>query len=588
MHYRFGPLPDQTGTTFRLWAPSQPHVELLLVDRPPAPMQRDGDGFWSLHVEGIATGTLYRFRAAGIEFPDPAARQQQDDADGWSLVRGPSGRAPHPGPLRPWHETILCEVHVGAVTPEGTFRALMDRLEHFRDAGYTGLELMPVNEFPGSRNWGYDGTLLFAPDRAYGTPEDLRALVDRAHDLGLCILLDVVYNHFGDVQNFIPAYAPEFFAEKVHTPWGPAIDFDRAWVRQFFYENACWWLAEYDVDGLRLDAVHEIATDSRDLFLGELARAARAVKPDAKLVIENVRNQMHWLTRSGEDGKTPVDFTAQWNDDYHHVMNYLVTGEKKQGYEDSSRDPVADLEKSLADGFVHDGDAEGPSDGRERNQPASALPMEAFVAFIQNHDQIGNRVDGKRIVDRVDADRLDFAHFVTLLNPQIPMFFMGEEAHLRRGFAFFFDFAAEVAEARAGQRLEQMRTMFDEEVGDIGLPDPNDPRTFAASKIVWEDFAAPRHQQALARFRELTALRRELVWPLTGGKCLDAWSARQGNALIVTWSYEAGQFNMVLNPTRQEAGVAVNLRGPAASTGYFQFVSQGLRLGPWSALVWRS
>ncbi len=584
MQYRFGPRVDDTGTTFQLWAPDQPSAQVLIAGRAPVDMAA-ADGFWTARVDGVRPGARYRYRVAGHDVPDLAAREQQG-ADGWSVVRGSFGREPHPGPLRPWHESILCEVHVGTVSPEGTYKGLMERLEHFRDAGYTGLELMPLNTFAGQRGWGYDGVLIFAPHAAYGTPEELRALVDRAHDLGLCMVLDVVFNHFGDVQNTLPLYAPGWFDDDIKTPWGPAIDFRKAEIRQFYRENACWWLSEYDFDGLRFDAVHEIATEASDLFLGELARACRAVKPDAKLVIENVKNQMHWLTRDATD--KPRDFTAQWNDDYHHVMQYLVTGEKVSGYEDASRDAVADLEKSLADGFVHDGDAGPGSDGRTRHEPASQLPMEAFVAFLQNHDQIGNRPDGKRIVERVDAERLDFGHFVTLLSPQIPLFFMGEEAHLRCPFLFFFDLPEPARSEKRDNRYWQMDNVFHVKVDPGSLPDPQDPQTFAHSKLDWDAYGRDVHQAALARFRELTSLRRELIWPLTAGKCLAAWSARQGDGLIVTWQYEAGTYNMVVNPTGARTTMDVRLAGPAASTGRFAVRGGTVDLWPWSALVWRS
>ena len=586
MQYSFGPLPDATGTLFRLWAPSQSDARLLLENRDALPMQKQDDGVWQVRVEGVGLGKRYRFGVDGHEFPDPASRQQDGDADGWSIVRGPSGKAPHPGPLRPWHETILCDVHVGTASPEGAFKGLMDRLEHFRDAGYTGLELMPINEFPGTRGWGYDGVLLFAPESAYGTPEDLRALVDRAHDIGLCIILDVVYNHFGSVANFIPLYAPEWFDQEIKTPWGPAVDFRQPMVRQFYYENACWWLQEYDVDGLRFDAIHEMATEAKDQFLGELARACRAIKPDAKLVVENIKNQMHWLTRS--DSNEPVDFTAQWNDDFHHVLQYLVTGEKVGGYGDPNRDPVADFEKSLADGFVHDGDAGPDSDGRRRNEPASQLPMQAFVAYLQNHDQIGNRPDNKRIVARVDAERLDFGHFVILLSPQIPLFFMGEEAHLRCPFMFFFDLPEPDRTEKRDDRYNQMEHIFMTKVAPGSLPDPQAEETFRKSKLDWDAYGCEEHREALDRFKELTALRRELVWPLTSTKCLNAWSARQGNGLIVTWQYEAGTYNMVLNPTGEQVDVEISLHEPAASTGRFEFHNGRVRVWPWSALVWRS
>ena len=588
MQYQFGPLLDDKGAIFRLWAPSQPGVNLLLENRRPQPMQRQDNGFWFARADGVGPGTRYKFNIDGYEFPDPASRQQAEGADGWSIVRASFGRAPHAQPLRPWYESIMCEVHVGTVTPEGTFRALMERLEHFRDAGYSSIELMPINEFPGARGWGYDSTLIFAPHHAYGTPEDLRALVDRAHELGLCVSADVVYNHFGSVDNFVPRYAPEWFDDKIDTPWGPAVNMREAAVRQFYYENACWWLAEYDFDGLRFDAIHEISTEARDQFLGELARAARAIKPDAKLIVENVKNQMHWLTRRDDD--TPVDYTAQWNDDYHHVLQFLVTGEKGNGYDDPNRDAVADLEKSLADGFVHDGDSDGngQSDGRTRHEPASQLPMEAFIGYLQNHDQIGNRPDGKRIVERVDADRLDFGHFVTLLSPQIPLFFMGEEAHLRCGFFFFFDLPEPFASEKRDDRYEQMEKIFQTKVEPGSLPDPQATETFEHSKLDWDAYGHDEHRKALDRFRELCALRRELIWPLSSGKCLNAWSARQGDGLIVTWQYDSGTYNMALNPTGRGVHVELSMPEPAASTGTFERTPFGMQLGPWSALVWRS
>jgi malto-oligosyltrehalose trehalohydrolase len=539
---------------------------------------------WSVALAQAGPGTRYMFSIGDLRFPDPASRQQAGDVDGWSVVRARFGRPPSPNPLRPWHESVICEVHVGTATPEGTFRGLAQRLEHFSEAGYTGIELTPIAEFPGHRGWGYDGVLAFAPEHAYGPPDELRALVERAHQLGLCIDLDVVYNHFGQVKSRIPQHTPEFFTEGSETPWGPAIDFTKPMVRRFFIENACWWLEEFDVDGLRFDAIHEMKTDGRDQFLGELARACRAIKPDAKLVVENVRNQMHWLTRDAND--LPKDFTAQWNDDFHHVLQFLVTGERRQGYEDESRDPIADLEKSLADGFVHDGDGGPDSDGRTRNEPASQLPMQAFVAFLHNHDQIGNRPDGKRIVDRVDAERLDFAHFVVLLSPQIPMFFMGEEARLRQPFYFFFDLPEPDQSRLRDDRYEQMEKIFGETAPPGSLPDPQDEATFVQSKLAWADYALPRHSEALARFRELVALRRKLIWPLAATRCIDARSARQGNGLIVTWQYAAGTYSMLLNPTDEEVTLEVSITGPAASTGRFEILDTQVRLGPWTALAW--
>ena len=227
-------------------------------------------------------------------------------------------------------------MHVGTATPDGTFTALKDHLQHFADAGYTALEIMPINEFPGARNWGYDGTLIFAPESAYGTPEDFKGLVARAHELGLSIILDVVYNHFGGVDNFAPDYVPEWFDPEVQTPWGPGINFSNEVVRKFYYENAVMWLTEYGVDGLRFDAIHEIKSPARDMFLGELAQACKIAKPDCKLIVENMENSFTMLERDAQN--QPMKYVAQWNDDMHHVMVYLVTGEgKKTGYDDKSQ-----------------------------------------------------------------------------------------------------------------------------------------------------------------------------------------------------------------------------------------------------------
>lgn len=332
--YRFGPQWNaDSSVTFRLWGPSLARAEVLVDGRPALILEPGNDGFLSATMRDIGPGARYRFRTGGKSFPDPASRQQDGDADGWSILRRPIAPSSRTTPLRPWHETIICEVHIGTVTPEGTFDGLRRRLEHFRDAGYTCLEIMPINEFPGRRNWGYDGTLICAPDTAYGTPDELRDLVDRAHELGLCMVLDVVYNHFGETDNFIPAYAPEWFDRKVQTPWGPGINFEQPMVRQFYYENACLWLCEYDFDGLRFDSVHEMRTSSRDLFLGELSKAARTAKSHAKLIIENMDNTAKWLERDAATNE-PVNFCAQWNDDIHHVLNYLVTREPKYGYDD--------------------------------------------------------------------------------------------------------------------------------------------------------------------------------------------------------------------------------------------------------------
>lgn len=582
---RHGPLVDGDTTHFRLWAPSAPEVKLVLKEGGETlAMSRDEEGFWTLAVAGAGPGTRYKFEIGGTLYPDIASRQQDADTKGWSVVREPLPPSGRSAPLRPWHETVICEVHIGTATPEGTFAALAERLEHFRDAGYTCLEIMPINEFPGSRNWGYDGTLIFAPESAYGTPEELRALVDRAHELGLCMVLDVVYNHFGEVDNFVAEVAPEFFTDEVETPWGPAVNFTEPAVRQFFYENARMWLEEFDFDGLRFDAVHEMGTEGRDLFLIELAHQAMAAKQGAKLILENMDNTATWLERTAED--EPVLYAAQWNDDIHHVLTHLVTGEPILGYEDTSKDAYADLEKALADGFVHDGEVEGHSDGRTRNEPASRLPPDAFITYVQNHDQIGNKGDSKRLADHIAADKLDFLYFIVMLAPQIPLLFMGEEASLRTKFPFFVDFPEEEGEEKHRDRHEQMEEIFKEDVPPEGLPHPNEVDTFKMAKLDWEGFASPAAQGALGRFRELAAMRREIVWPLAASVCTDARSVRQGNGIIITWVFEAGEYSMALNPQEEPIILDCEVKGDPVSTGTYAIGGGTLQLGAWSAIVW--
>ena len=585
--YRFGPVINDDGSvTFRLWGPSLARAEVVFEQGESALMQPVDDGFLAVTVPDLDEGTRYRFRAGGKSFPDLASRQQDSDTDGWSIVRRPLTPSPRDTPLRPWHETIICEVHVGTATPEGTFNGLRDRLEHFRDAGYTCLEIMPLNEFPGSRNWGYDGTLIWAPDVSYGTPDELRALVDRAHELGLCMVLDVVYNHFGETDNFVQHYAPEWFDPDVETPWGAGINFNEPMVRQFYYENARLWLSEYDFDGLRFDSVHEMKTSSRDRFLGELSEAARAAKSHAKLIIENMDNTATWLERD-EATNEPVNFVAQWNDDIHHVLNFLVTEEPKYGYDDPSKDPIADLEKALADGFVHDGEVSGETDGHTRGEPGSRLPPDCFITYVQNHDQIGNRGDNRRLPDRVSAEKLDFLHFVAFMAPQIPLFFMGEEAHLRTPFPFFIDLPPGPAKAKSDDREKQMSEIFDEKIPPEGLPDPNEEATFQIAKLDWADFGTEIAKAALKRFTTLSSWRQERVWPLAATPCLDARTERHGDALIINWIFDKGTLSMALNPSNQANELPCMTDAPV-STGTFEQNGALLRLGPWSAVSWRS
>jgi malto-oligosyltrehalose trehalohydrolase len=344
------------------------------------------------------------------------------------------------------------------------------------------------------------------------------------------------------------------------------------------------WLSEYDLDGLRFDAVHEIKTGAAGRFLDELAAVARQDKPSAKLVIENVDNIASLLVR--DEAGEPIHYTAQWNDDIHHVVHFLVTGEKRNGYEDESRDAIADLEKGLRDGFIHDGEAPGESDGRTGGEPGSDLPPEAFVGFVQNHDQIGNRPDGKRLADRISAEKLDFVQFLAMLAPHLPLFFMGEEAHVRSTFTFFVDLEGEAARAKREDRYRQMGDIFHEEVEAGELPDPSDPETFERSKFAWEELGMPERQAALERFRELAGWRRELVWPLLKTRCLSAVSWRHDQCLVITWGFEAGWLSIALNPSDEAHDMVCEAGAAPVGTGSYEQDGETLRLGAWSAIAW--
>ena len=585
---RFGPELLAEATRFRLYAPDAPAVDLEIDGADPQSMQRGADGFFHLDVAEARPGTRYRFRVEGQPVPDPASRRQAEDADGWSVLVDPFSarscpRSPHTP--RPWHEAVIAEVHVGTATPEGTFRALIDRLDHYVAAGFTVIELMPVADFAGRRNWGYDGVLFYAPDTAYGTPEDLRALIDAAHERGLGMMLDVVYNHFGPSGNYLPLYAKSFFREDVSTPWGPAIDLGNPTVRAFFTENAAYWLGAFGFDGLRFDAVHALATESAETFLRELALACRAVRPEAWLVLENHDNIAEWLLR-GEDHL----YTAQWNDDWHHAFHVLATGETGGYYAPYAADPPAAASRALTEGFVFQGEAYPDPQGKPRGTLSAGLPPDAFVSFVQNHDHIGNRALGDRLAGTLEPSRLAFLRFVLLLSPAVPMLFQGEEALLAKPFPFFCDFEGDLAEAvRTGRRQEFPDFFRDHASSEF--PDPLDEATFRSAVLEPADFETPPARAELEAFRTLTELRRRLVWPLAESGYHSARATRNGDAIAVAWRFEAGTLVMALNPGSVPATLpqpaGTETRPPAASIGKVEPGEQAiLKLAPFSAALW--
>src|SRR5215510_2682793 len=464
--------PDRTR--FRLWAPAEQEVAVEIEGQSAAPMSRGEAGWFEVEAP-CGAGARYRYRlGSGLAVPDPASRCQAEDVHGPSLVVDPRAfRWRHPDWRgRKWQETVLYELHAGAL---GGFAGVQATLPGLAALGVTAVELMPINDFPGRRNWGYDGVLPFAPDRAYGTPDELKALVDAAHAEGLMIFLDVVYNHFGPDGNYLGLYAPQFFRSDIATPWGAAIDFRRPEVRRFFTENALYWLMEYRFDGLRFDAVHAISEPD---WLDEMAATVRRTVERGRhvhLVLENDGNAA---------GHLRCGFDAQWNDDAHHVLHTLLTGEADGYYTDYADRPADRLARCLAEGFAYQGEPSSYRNGRPRGSPSADLPPTAFVSFLQNHDQIGNRPFGDRLTQSVDPAALQAAIALQLLCPQIPLVFMGEEGASPAPFLFFTDHHGELAKAvRDGRRREfaEFKGFHDGEQAEL-IPDPNAPETFEASR----------------------------------------------------------------------------------------------------------
>jgi malto-oligosyltrehalose trehalohydrolase len=567
---------------FRLWAPACDQIRLEISGRERLLcLSRLHDGWHELSTEAAAGDRYFFVLPDGMRIPDPASSWQPEDVHGASEVihfcrlnrsrnRGWSGI--------PWEEAVLYELHVGAFTPEGTFRAAINRLDHLCSLNVTAIELMPIADFPGQRNWGYDGVLPFAPDSTYGSPEDLMALIDAAHERGIMVLLDVVYNHFGPEGNYLGLYAPEFFSHRHQTAWGKAINFDgpaSGPVREFFIQNAIYWLEQYGFDGLRFDAVHAIIDQSAKHILREISERIRTAFPTRRihLLLENEENQACWL-----EG----DFTAQWNDDLHHVLHTAITGEGDGYYQDYLRDDQK-LGRALAQGFAFQGEIMEYR-GTPRGTSCVHLSPTAFVAFLQNHDQVGNRAFGDRISTLAQPEALRAATAVYALLPQVPMIFMGEEWSAEQPFPFFCDFGAELADdVRKGRRLEFSRfpAFQDPRVRET-IPDPQSDGTFNSAKLQWSNTELPRYRDFLEWYRRLLSARRRWIVPVLGNIMGPGTFEVLGDrALTVEW--RVGE--------REVLALSVNLSAVLVD-GFRAFAgdliwSEGLiheqgRLGPWS------
>ena len=530
------------GVRFRLWAPRARSVKLQLADTK-LPMLAEPGGWFALTTDRAAAGTRYRYIVDGTAYPDPASRRQPEGVHGESEVVDPAAYEWTDSFWhgRPWEEIVLYELHVGTFSESCDFVGVIAHLDHVRELGATAIELMPIAEFPGARGWGYDGAYLFAPYSGYGRPEDLKRLVEACHDRDLAILLDVVYNHFGPEGNYLGAIAPDFFTERHHTPWGAALDFagpQSRPVRDFVIHNALYWLQEYGFDGLRLDAVHAIHDDSLPDILTELAEAVRHRITDREihLVLENDRNQARYLRRtSGPAG----GYTAQWDDDLHHALHVLITGDDMGYYADYAAEPAAHLGRALAEGFAYQGEASRYRGSKPRGEPSASLPPGVFVGFLQNHDQVGNQPLGTRLSARA-SERLQHAGIaIVLLSPQIPLLFMGEEWASARPFLFFCDFEPSLADAvRQGRRREFAHfPEFADAAARERIPDPTLPSTFEMSRLDWSEPTQAEHARWLARYRRLLAIRQREIGPLLSGMAGGAGSYRilGDKSVIVEW-----------------------------------------------------
>lgn len=543
---RFGArLRADGGVDFNLWAP-QARSAAVLYRHGAEEGQLDclqatsePGGWWHAHIEDATAHTRYQWQINdSLRVPDPAAREAPHGPHGLCRVTEPSRYSWHRPDWRglAWEELVFYELHIGTFTPAGTYEAAAAELPRLADLGFTAIELMPLATFGGQWGWGYDGVLPFAPHPAYGTPDDLKRFVDAAHALGLCVFLDVVYNHFGPDGNYLHAYAPTFFSATNDSPWGPAINFDgegSATVREFFVHNALYWIEEFRMDGLRLDAVHAIVDDGRPHILQAISDAVRASAQSAgrhvHLVLENEKNQTAWLR--APEGASPI-YDGQWNDDFHHALHVALTGESHTYYAKFARDPMTLLARVMTHGFAF-------PHGRLATDSDPPLALTAMVNFLGNHDQVGNRAFGERLAHLVTEPAAELALLLVLLTPAIPMVFMGDEFGASTPFLYFAHWEGELRDAvRAGRQNE-----FSHAQPEKGaLTDPCDAATWTASRLHWEESELPDGRARCALLQRALEVRREWLTPqarhlATGGHTAE----RVGpHGLRVVWTYRHG------------------------------------------------
>ena len=538
---RLGALPEPDGTRFTVWAPLAERLELVVEQPAPPPdrrrdaaprepsprdhapreqrdpepgtfaLRRAGAGLFTRVVRGVGPGTRYRLRIDGRgPFPDPASRFQPQGVHGPSQVIDPRAfpwsDAGWRG--RPLEQLVLYELHAGTFTPQGTFAAAIAKLPHLVELGITAIQLMPVAEFPGDRNWGYDGAALFAPTRCYGAPDDLRRLVDAAHAHGLAVHLDLVLNHLGPDGAYVVAFAPAMLAKDRPTGWGAGMNLDgphSAGVREFLIRNAIHWVSEYHLDGLRLDATPALRDASPRHFLAELGARVRAAAAERPVVVvaEDVRN-LATLVRPEPAGGFGLD--ATWSFDFHHQLHRMLTGDTG-GYFVDFEDSAANLATIVGRGWLHAGQ---PSRfwGGPRGTDPSGIPPPRFVFYLQNHDEVGNRSSGERLHHRIDPAAWRAALTLLLTAPQTPLLFMGQEWAAGTPFRFFTHHHAALGDRIAAGRRRELARLGELAHAGSEVPHPQEEETFETSRLCWDELARAPHAAALALHRALLRLRK--------------------------------------------------------------------------------
>lgn len=604
VHYTadIGAYPVPGGIGFRVWAPAIESVEVELVESVELrmPLNRDGEYFHAV-LPAVAGNRYWFWLNGSLRRPDPASRCQPDGVHGPSQVVDPEfawGDSQWRGLAL--EEFIIYEIHVGTFTPEGTFDAAINRIDYLIELGVTTVELMPIAHFPGNRNWGYDGVFPFAPHMSYGGCDGLKRFVDACHQHGLAVLLDVVYNHLGPEGNYLHAFGP-YFTNRYRTPWGDAVNFDGPFsdgVRHFFIHNACHWISEYHLDGLRLDAVHGIYDFSARHILQELAEAVHRQGAESgrlvHVIAESDLNDVRVIKSPQSDG---YGLDAQWCDDFHHALRTLLTGDRTGYFQDFGRFP--DLVKAFREGFVISG---GYSASRKRCHGSSSakIPPGQLVVYSQNHDQVGNRMRGERLSEHLSVAQLKLAAASVLLSPYIPLLFMGEEYAESAPFPYFVSHGdAKLIESVRRGRLEEFAEFTQEETP----PDPQSETTFHSARLNINLRHQGDHRVVFDFYRELIRLRNENgPFVLHGREHLQIVACEEDHTLVVSRSFDNFQLTCLFNFSNQTRVINPELVGGSMTmlldsterlspggnvTVYFTRPETFLKLPPFAVLVFR-